>query len=136
MAIHGRSRDEAPDDQVYWREITGWPSGVTATLHRKIGALCRHGGFHRKIGITNDPGIRWRSAYRHNGWQRMHIVYRSDCHDHVCQLENQIVQRFYSEIMSSTGWYYNAVGGGGGRKPRNGPYYLYLVTAPKWSRLG
>lgn len=136
MSIHPAAKDLRPDEQVFYDYVTGWPSVVQSSLNRKVGALCRHGAFHRKIGITNDPSRRWRSAYRGYGWLWMNVVYESSSHDHVCQLEYDFIERFRAQIMRSDGWYYNAVGGGGGRKPHNGPYYLYLVTAPKFSRIG
>lgn len=135
MVVHRSILDDSPADQVYWRELTGRPDDVEARLNRKVGALARHGAFHRKIGITNDPCRRWGQGYRPNGWVQMHVVYRSSSHANVCELERRIVTRFGDQLMMSPGLYWNAVGGGGGRKPLVGPYYLYLVTAPKFARL-
>ena len=135
MTIHRIIRDAAPDEQVYYRDITGWPSNVGRILNCKVGALARHGGFHRKIGITNYPERRWQQAYRHHGWVQMHVIYKSSSHARVCELERQMVDRFRGELMQSPGYYWNAQGGGGGRRPRNGPFFLYVVTAPRFARI-
>jgi hypothetical protein len=97
--------------------------------------LARHGGFHRKIGITNDPERRWREYYGPYGWHEMHVLYESSSHDHVCALEREFVRRFDGALMRSPGYPWNSTGGGGGRKPTSGPYYLYLVRAAKYARL-
>lgn len=135
MAIHYLIKDRDPDEQVYYRAATGWPEYVQGVINLKVGALARHGAFHRKIGITNYPERRWRQAYRHHGWVQMHVIYRSTSHDHVCDLERRMVNRFYDDLMRSPGYYWNSTGGGGGRKPLNGPYFLYIVTAPKFARI-
>jgi hypothetical protein len=135
MVIHYLIRSEKPADQVYYRDITGWPSNISKIIRLKVGALAWHGAFHRKIGITNYPERRWTQAYRHHGWVQMHVVYRSNSYEHVCELERMMVDRFRDEIMLSPGYYWNGTGGGGGRKPYDGPYFLYLVTAPKHSRI-
>ncbi|MBB3933642.1 hypothetical protein GGR25_004715 [Kaistia hirudinis] len=72
-----RSRTYAPltaANSIVYREITGWPKNVTSRLNRKLSALCRHGAYHVKIGITNSPSTRWKQAYRSNGWSRMHVI--------------------------------------------------------------
>lgn len=135
MAIHHSIREQKPDDQVYDRSLTGWPTGVMGRLHLKLGALTRHGAFHMKIGISNKPTRRWREAYRKNGWVQMHLVYRSASHVHVCELEKLMIDRLGAGLMESAPWYYNEVAGGGGPKPRQGPFYLYVVTAPKFARI-
>ena len=135
MAIHRSIRDQLPREQVFWRYVTGWPSQIEGRLHRKMGALQRHGAAHLKIGITNDPVRRWREGYRHHGWVQMHVIYKSDSHGHICDLERHMIERFESGLMTSPGRYYNARGGGGGPKPHNSPYYLYLVTAPRYARI-
>jgi hypothetical protein len=135
MAVHPLNRGSVIDDQVIWSIETGWPNSVAPILNRKIGALSRHIGFHSKIGITNDPVRRWRQSYHSYGWYRMYVIYKSTSHAHVGDLESLIIQRFRSEMVKSPGWYYNKVDGRGGRIPQQGPNYLYLVVAPKWSRI-
>lgn len=122
-------------DFVCHRSLTGHPSRVRSRLCRKIGALARHGGFHRKIGITNKPARRWREYYGPNGWHEMHVLYVSRSHSHVCSLERELVRRFDEELMRSPGYPWNGVGGGGGRRPSYGPYYLYMVRARKYARI-
>lgn len=135
MTINPLIRSEAPADQVFFRALTGWPQAVEERLFRKVRALARHGAYHRKIGITNLPVRRWQQAYRGNGWVQMHVIYQSLSHRHVCRLERRIIERFRAEVMRSPGWYWNGCAGGGGRKPTDGPFFLYLVTAPKFARV-
>lgn len=135
MSVHYLIARFPPEDQVFFREASGWPSQVEHRVRRKVGALARHGAFHRKIGITNDPVRRWKQAYRHHGWVQMHVIYQSSSHVHVCSLEQMMVQRFFDDLMTSPGYYWNGTGGGGGRKPTAGPFFLYLVTAPKFARI-
>lgn len=120
---------------VCYRPLTGHPSQVKSRLCRKVGALSRHGGFHRKIGITNEPQRRWREFYGPNGWHEMHVLYESSSHRHVCDLEREFVRRFYDEVMRTPGWAWNGTGGGGGRKPLAGPYFLYMVRARRYARI-
>jgi len=135
MPVHHSIRNQRPIEQVYERWLTGWPNTVETRIRRKIGALQRHGAFHLKVGITNRPAVRWRNGYRKHGWVEMHLIYRSGSHEHVCDLERRMIDRFGAGLMASPCWYYNLIGGGGGPKPRYGPYYLYIVTAPKYARI-
>ena len=112
--------------------LTGWPPQVSSRLHRKVGALSRHGGFHKKIGITNAPRTRWLRHYA-DGWRRMELIYRSDSHNHVCALERQLVERFHLGVALG-GYCHNQVGGGGGRKPATGPFYLYMLLGRRHAR--
>lgn len=122
-------------EQVLYDTRTGWPSQVLESLNRSVGAHSRR-FFHCKVGISNDPERRWREAYRPKGWHKMHVLYESSSHPHVCMLEAMLVARFFQRDDVLKYWYYNAVGGGGGPKPRSGPYYLYLVSASKYARIG
>jgi hypothetical protein len=121
---------------VYFDEmLQGTPSQILSRLARKIGAHARHGAHHQKVGITNNPQRRWSTGYASKGWHRMSVIYVSRSHKNVCQLEDILIQRFRSGLSSTKGYFYNLRGGGGGRPPRTGPYYLYLVNAPKHSRI-
>jgi hypothetical protein len=113
--------------------VTGWPSQVAPSLTRKVGALSRHGGFHKKIGITADPYSR---ARRHasDGWRRMELIYQSSSYSHVCQMERYLVDRFHVGVTLG-GYHHNLVGGGGGRRPSRGPYFLYMIVSPSRSRM-
>ena len=135
MAIHYSIQDEEPGEQVYYNQYTGLPGKVSDGIRRSIGAYSRWGAFHRKVGITNDPIRRWVQAYRHNGSKSMIVVYESSLHTHVCELERMMTGRFFDNLMVTPGYYWNATGGGGGRQPHNGPYYLYFVLAPKFARI-
>src|SRR6476661_775259 len=104
-------------DSIYDRSITGWPVNVEGRLTRKVWALSRHRGFHVKIGITNRPKRRWCQSYGRKGWSEMHLLYVSNSHHHVCRLEKRLIERCDQGLVSALSWYYNAVGGGGGRKP-------------------
>lgn len=134
MPAHKTIRNRPVYEQVRFREITGFPVAIAARLHRKVGGLSRY-SFHVKVGITNDPYRRWQQAYRHHGWRKMHVLYRSSSHKQVCTLEARLIERANGGLVSSPGWYWNCTGGGGGRKPSCGPYYLYVVVAPKYARL-
>ncbi len=114
--------------------ISGWPDAVEPRLRRKVGAFSRHGAFHKKIGITNDPWTRWR-WHRARGWRRMEVIYQSSSHDNICELERRLVLRFHLGVVLG-GQHHNKVAGGGGRKPApGGPYYLYLISAPIYTRM-
>ena len=115
---------------------TGWPSTVFSTLRRKVGALSRHQGYHQKVGITNFPERRWNQAYALEGWNDMRVIYVSTSYAHVCERETWLIDAFRDGLVRPPGYFYNARGGGGGRPPATGPYYLYVVNAPRWSRMG
>ena len=117
---------------VYDYCITGRASDVEGTLRRKIGALCRQHGYHHKVGITNNPERRF---LRHaaNGARTMHVLYRSSSLDSVRHLERVLIA--WLPFRLATGIYYNATGGGGGRVPEHGPYYLYLIGSPRYARV-
>ena len=112
--------------------ITGRPATIASTSRRKIGALCRYHGYHHKVGITNNPEVRF---LRHavNGARTMHVLYESSSLDNVRELERVLLA--WLPIRTATGVYYNATGGGGGRVPKSGPYYLYVIGAPKYARV-
>ena len=121
---------------IWGTEVGGWPALTYATLRRKMGALARHGYFfHRKVGITNDPERRWREAYAPRGWSEMRVIYVSRSHAHVEWVERELIDALRFGLATSRGWYYNRTGGGGGPKPKNGPYYVYLVGGPRYSRI-
>ena len=107
---------------------------MEASLYRTIGAMSRHGGFHQKVGITANPKVRW-TRHRADGWRRMDVIYMSWDHDDVGYLERKLIRRFREGKVNSPGYHYNAVGGGGGRVPGAGPFYLYVVRAPRNARL-
>lgn len=116
----------------YW---TGLPNHVEGNLHRTIGALSRHWAFHQKVGITANPDDRWSRYYEGRGWKQMNIIYASDDHADVCYLERKLIDRFRAGVMTSPGYHHNQVGGGGGLRPAGGPYFLYVVGAPRYARL-
>jgi hypothetical protein len=101
----------------------------------KIGALARHGCLHQKIGITNNPEARWKRHQR-AGWQRMDLLYRSDVFHDVTYLERKLIDRFRDGLTRTPGYYYNATGGGAGRKPGRGPFYVYVIGARAYARIG
>ena len=113
--------------------ITGWPDAVESRLRRKVGALSRHGAFHKKIGITNNPAVRW-AWHRQHGWRRMEVLYKSSSRDHVCELERRLVERLHLDVALG-GQHHNARAGGGGRIPASGPYFVYLISAAPWTRM-
>jgi hypothetical protein len=113
---------------------TGWPSLALSTLRRKIGAHARHHAFHQKVGITNWPERRWAQYYAGQNWDHMRVLYMSSSWDHVCTLEAELIDTFRDGLSRTAGYYHNAVAGGGGRIPEYGPYYLYVVNAPRGRR--
>ncbi len=115
--------------------VTGWPSGLKPRLVRKVGALSRHGGFHQKVGITGNPEIRW-SQHKPNGWKRMDVIYQSTSRFAVEQVECYLAGHFRMGLCTSAGYHHNRVGGGGGRKPDAAPlHYVYVLSAPAYTRL-
>jgi len=66
----------------------------------------------------------------------MDVIYQSRSHRHVCQVEKALVRRFFERDQELSFWYYNEVDGGGGPKPRSGPYFVYLVSARRYARIG
>ncbi len=113
--------------------VEGPPDFVKETLCRKVGALSRHRGFHRKIGITSSPRARW-AKHKKNNWPEMHVIYKSEYREDVVYLECKLIRRFDMGEVSTPGYYYNAVAGGGGRLPSMGPHYVYLLVAPPYTR--
>ncbi len=63
-------------DAVKFDVETARPSEVATTLRRRISALTRQDRVRAfKIGITNDPHVRWKTHKR--GYDRMIVVYKS-----------------------------------------------------------
>jgi hypothetical protein len=112
--------------------IKGAPDHVESSLRRTLGALTRHGDFHQKVGITNDPDRRWRQGYRDFGWRRMTVVYETSHYPHTQSLERRLVE--WLKQSRSGGYYHNSAPGGEGRPPLCGPYYVYIVGAQKFCR--
>ncbi len=113
------------------RYVTGQPNTVLSTLRRKVGALSRHRGFHQKIGITANPTTRW-YWHRARGWRDMEIIYRSSSYENAQTLERLLIR--YMDHCRSPGYYYNTAPGGEGRRPAEGPFYVYVINAPAYSR--
>jgi hypothetical protein len=118
---------------IFYKEITGWPIGIETRLRKKVGALWRHGAYHQKIGITNNPERRWRERHSRDRWSRMHVIYKSTSHRHTCEIEKRLIEWF--DFTPTGGYHYNACSGGGGRIPTGGPYYVYVLTAARHTRL-
>jgi hypothetical protein len=109
-----------------------------------------------KIGITNNPGRRARkhrlpkwstdetfiaklvansnfasssSFTQAQPWKEMYVLTKDDKnYQNIAGLEACLIQRYSVKRQPPTlaqGW--NAIGGGGGRIPQRGPYYLYLL---------
>ena len=114
--------------------VTGWPSGLKSRLTRKVGALSRHGAFHQKVGITDNPERRW-SQHAPHRWKRMDVIYRSTSRLAVDQVETYLANHFLMSRCSSAGCYHNRIGGGGGRKPDASLlHYVYVLSAPAYTR--
>jgi hypothetical protein len=120
-------------DDVTYSLATGWPSTVESNLRRKLGALVRHHAYRIKIGITNDPNRRWMEYYMPRKWRGMYVIYSSSSVQHTRELEGRIIN--WSEKSKLDYWCHNEIAGGGGRAALEGPYYLYIVYAPRYSRI-
>lgn len=112
--------------------IVGRPPEVLSSLRRSLGALARHGDFHQKVGITNNPHVRWAQAYRDWGWRRMTVLYESDRRSDVQDVERELID--WLSRSRTNGYYHNDAPGGEGRPPFNGPHYVYIVGAQKYCR--
>ena len=118
--------------------VSGWSDGrsgcVVSSLKRKVGALARHGGYHLKVGITNNPEGRLR-AHSAKGWRTMHVVYESTSRKAVENVERKLEQHLREECRSR-GYNYNLRAGGAGRKPLgSGPQYVYILSGKPYSRI-
>ena len=101
---------------VSYNFITGRPEDIVSSLRRTVSALTRNGR-QFKVGITNNPEIRWKSYQNH--YEEMLVVYKSSSLKHVRELESALIDH---------NWEFgdNLIGGGGGNYGEP-PYYLYVV---------
>jgi hypothetical protein len=117
---------------IYDNFITGHPTTILGNLKRSLGAYSRHGDFHQKVGLTNNPDRRWSQAYEWAGWKRMNVVYSTTFYDHSQTVERELIK--WIKQSRSGGYYHNEAPGGEGRPPFTGPYYVYIVGAPRFCR--
>ena len=121
------------DDDIRYYYATGHPSSVDQHLRQSIAQFARHGAFHRIVGITNNPERRWSEKYRDFGWDKMVVIYQSSCWEYVKNIERSLIESLGNSFTG--GFYWNQTKGGEGRQPNDSPFYVYLVTANKWSRI-
>ena len=98
----------------------GWPS-QQAGLRNRIGALAIRPQGKFKIGITNAPEDRMKQYG--GGFDRMIVLYKTSSWDNVRKLERNLIDSYLDYDGNR-----NLKSGGGGRKPAEGPYYLYVVV--------
>lgn len=104
---------------VYYEYETGRPNDVLTTIARRISAYSRLMLVERfKIGISNNPGRRWRETYKY-AYDEMIVLYSTTSISNVSILENLLVERNFDLCD-------NLIAGGGGNIGEP-PYYLYLV---------
>lgn len=125
---------QAEVDEVLGLAITGWPEAAEKKLRRRIGAIARHAAFHAKIGITNNPRARWNQAYKHRGWERMYVFYKSSSIQNVRDMEDRLIDYLWNACKAA-GKNWNVNRGGGGPEGRLGPHYVYMVTAKRYARI-
>ena len=97
---------------------TGAPSQAISTLRRRISAYTRDGTLF-KIGITNNPSRRKSQYEDDTDYDEMIVLYRTSSDSFQRQLEQTLIVDYWDRCD-------NSIQGGGGR-PTNGPYYLYIV---------
>ncbi len=110
-------------DKVYFDFVTGRPSSVASTLRRRVSAYTRSNldrGF--KIGITNNPSVRFSNGYA-DDYDEMVVLYKSSSIDSVSEVERDLIE--HNKDITQ-----NRIAGGGGNYGE-APYYLYIVLKDK-----
>ncbi len=98
--------------------ITGVQTNVICDIKKKVKALVKDKDSY-KIGITNNPEGRFINAYRNNGYDEMHVVYKTTSLASIRKSEIEIIEQHWDDCD-------NQISGGGGNYG-NSPYYLYIV---------
>lgn len=101
---------------VQYSYYTGSVSNVTTNLKRSLSGLIRN-GCRFKIGITNNPNVRWNHHKYY--YSEMKVVYQTTSLKNVRLIEAILVD-YYWEYCE------NIISGGGGSYGLP-PYYLYVV---------
>ena len=73
-----------------------------------------------KIGITNDPNDR-ANKYGNN-YQFMDVIYQTSSYEYSQDMERILINAFRDHPGNE-----NIRGGGAGRKPKSGPFFVYVV---------
>ena len=112
---------------VEYREITGWPSGVSSRLRRAISQYARHHPCFA-VGVTNNLERRfalYRNAAEYEGglYGRMIALYVTRSAENVAVLEKDLVAYF----LDTRGNRNVNQGGAGPFRSGSPPYYLYVV---------
>ena len=99
----------------------GWPSQLT-NINQILGGYKKHLSAF-KIGITNDPENRKRQYEKDypRYFGEMIVLYETTSLSNARKLEKQLIDKNWEDERLI-----NEIGGGGG-KPGEGPYYLYIV---------
>ena len=108
-------------DGLSYDYYSGWPKDIISNLAKSIGM---YGVFYDrvKIGITNNPEIRFR-AHRRDGWDRMVVKYMTKSVKHANEIEKYFIER--NEWMDNIykGW--SNLGQGE-------DFYVYILLADKY----
>ena len=99
----------------YW---TGHLREIIPTMNRSIASYTAL--YSRiKIGITNNPEIRFKAHLRDGRWDKMVVKYSTNSVNYINELERVLIDNHWDYIT-------NQVRGGGGPNGQP-PYYLYVL---------
>lgn len=106
-------------EKVVYSCFTGRPPNIVSCVSRVISACTREDRVRRfKVGITNNPEIRFQRAYS-KLYDKMIVVYRSSSLSNVSDLECDLIE--HNRELAD-----NMIGGGGGNYG-DPPYFMYVV---------
>src|SRR6266699_6748444 len=112
---------------VIYDSTKGRPNACASMVLRRLSAYTRRDRVKQfKIGMTNDPERRFRTAYARN-YHEMVVLYETSSIENVSVLEAELVEHNKDHAD-------NVIAGGGGAVGEP-PYFLYVVLKYKITKL-
>jgi hypothetical protein len=104
--------------------IKGPDSNAFEKLSHLVETLQKRYFYYVKVGITNDPELRWLQHQQQDPrWEDLVVAYETNSREEVRQLEKMITESFRLE---------NIVMGGGG-PDASGRQYLYFLATKQYN---
>jgi len=101
---------------------TGYPKDIICNLKRSITQYANNASCI-KIGITNNPKIRWnRHKRNYPNWTKMVVVYETSSINFTRKIEAELIEWTWEREESE-----NYIGGGGGNFAEGYQYVYFLI---------
>ena len=111
--------------------VSGAIPNIISSLRRTLGQYSRT-YYHLKVGLTNDPSIRW-VAHKANGWEAMFVIYHTSSRNNASRAERLLVNHLRNNHDEQS-LLHNTRKGGGGNYSGSDNHYVYLLASSRWRK--